>query len=485
MRDFLKLRQECDRWLREGELRRATRTLASLNTAKIPDAQRLPIAKLARRANLISTGLRILSPLILNADGERRHDAGDAATAEYGILLHNMGSTHEGLRILQEVDASRFPEVLLNKAFCHFSRWEYEEARHPLIQYVDSPGLDEYSRAVGRINLIAIHVFFDEDALARAELAAFMEAAQRSGYKRLLANAKELAAQVEIRAQNFKVADRWLNEAAQILSGGKTADLFYIQKWKNVCDAFRTGQTRGLLDFKKTAIRHREWESVRSCDLQLVKINSDEDLFRHLYAGTPYPAYRARLATREGLEFAPPHEFTLGRGRALLDLESGELNGKPLLKAGTKVHQFLKVVLSDFYRPVRIGDLFTSLFPDENFNIFSSPLRIHQFAARIRQLFREHELGLELTEQLGSYHYKMAAGLRIRVEVETQLRDRRDLLAQDLRARFGERAFSAKEAAAALDLSLSSVTRLLRQGLNAGNFRRTGAGPLTRYIVSI
>src|SRR4051812_68779 len=125
MNEYLELRKQCEDWMREGRGRKVAHALAHINLPRIARTARLPLANLARRVNLPTLGLKILSPVIVSKDKGFIATAGQQELAEYAALLHKIGSSREGLRVLNRLSAQDSNEALLYKAFSYIGLWEY------------------------------------------------------------------------------------------------------------------------------------------------------------------------------------------------------------------------------------------------------------------------------------------------------------------------------------------------------------------------
>jgi hypothetical protein len=118
--------------------------------------------------------------------------------------------------------------------------------------------------------------------------------------------------------------------------------------------------------------------------------------------------------------------------------------------------------LRDFYRPLRIGALFSELFPGEVFDINSSPDRVHQFLRRARRSLRAHKLPLKIVETHAFYSLEITGNISFRLPRDHQSVDHMHLHFMALRKAFADgRRFSAREAQTKLGLSKTTTFRLL------------------------
>src|SRR5262249_54709284 len=127
----------------------------------------------------------------------------------------------------------------------------------------------------------------------------------------------------------------------------------------------------------------------------LLKVEPKQDLFDHLYIGSPLAAYRKRLEKEFHLE--PSESYRLGASAdRVLDIATGDGRGIESPGHGKMVHQLVGALVKDFYRPRRLGQLFSDLYPNEYFNPFSSPVRLHRLIQRAREWLASERLRAEI-----------------------------------------------------------------------------------------
>ena len=321
--------------------------------------------------------------------------------AEYGALLWRVGAVSEALSVLENVDSKEAPDALLYQAFCYFSQWEYAEALPILEMYLRAP-ISRYSAMVGCVNICAGLVGTRRYAAARDLLNSNLELTKHGEYWRLHSNCLELSAQVHIHQGEFAKARLDLERASQLLNDQRMTDQLYIKKWQAILTAYESKDVNDLISFSEEAKRREDWESVREADLFLLKFRFDEEIFDRLIFGTPFVPYRER-AMLELSKKPARASYILGEANApTLDIATGEIQGCSVeLKPGTIVHRVLEALLRDLYRPVSMGGFFSSLFPGEHFDPYSSPNRLHQqvvslFHGRVAFCLRQRVAKLQL-----------------------------------------------------------------------------------------
>jgi hypothetical protein len=471
--DWLKLKQSCEEWTRSGESRRVHHVLSVIPNKDIPPKWRLPLANVARRGGLVLLGLRLLAPAL-------KADPSPEELAEYGVLLQKNGSVREALNTLEKIDGAKFPEALLYRSFCLFTRWEYAAARPLLEKYVNSPQLAEYPRTIGMVNLASALLMVQDFTGATALLQELIGICASKNYARLEGNCHELLAQVHLQKSEWILAESELSKAEKLLANDFSLDRFFVQKWNAVITALKDEDREPLDRLRRQALELKHWESVREADLFLVKLTQDEELFQHVYFGTPHQTYRDRLRI-ECPKIEPRDELFLGSGAKLFELTLSELDGEPVFKSGKKIHQLICMLFLDLYRPQRLAHLFADLFPDENFNAFSSPNRIHQLMRRARAAVEEEGLPLTIQENAGTYSVELQAGLKVRLTRERKVVSPEHALLIRLKLIYPDLQFSAKEARLKLGVPLTTFNRVLKYGLENRLLVQHGNGPKTRY----
>ncbi len=478
-----KLIENCESALRSGQGRLAAELLSHLRINEIPRSYRLSLANLCRRAGLLNQGLRILTPILYPELKGIQAPASDMEKAEYAVLLERSGAVREALGFLKDLDSTKAPEILLYRAFCHFKSWNYGSSIPDLqkfIQLIEDP----YQRLVGQVNLAAAFVAESRAQESRELLAEIKRTGKAQGYMRLVANSLELLAQLQISLRKLDQAKAALNEAAEIFANDQTTDRFFVRKWQLVVEALETHQIEPLNRLRQKARDMREWETLREADLVELKIQTSEELLAKLYFGTPFADYKARIERSIGRRpLADEYLFGDPRG-PVFDTETGTFSGNSFSKPGHLVHKVLSALTRDLYRPLRIGGLFAELFPDEHFNVFSSPNRVHQLLHRTRDWLAQNEIPARIQAQEGQYALAVEGPVAFKISNSTAV-DRWSPLIARLKSELrGASEFTSQDLRKHLGLSRSSATRFLRWAIESGHATRYGQNNFTSYRFS-
>lgn len=476
MTDFSQLIQNCEAWVRSGQTGLCVTALKKLNAGRVPSVYRRDLAVLARRIGQPHLGLRLLTPLF----GEDFAGARPADLAEYAVLLQRCGANREALSRLERIPSAMVPEVSLYRAFAHFNAWEYEQAIPHLHEYVGA-AISPYWRAVGRVNLADALIFTERTDEARELLERLVRELGPQHHGRLLGNCFEMLGQIHLLRGQLRRAEGFLNKSAALLGQVASLDRLYVSRWQAVLAALKASDPGPLLSFRDEASRRNEFESVRQADFFRLKLSFDHALFTHIYVGTPFAPYRAKLEKTFGSRPSVENYVWGEAPGRLLDVASATLDGRAAEIKGLKSHALLAELAKDFYRPRRVAEVFGALWPDEHFNIFSSPQRVHQLVARTRQWLAKENFDLRLMPSTAGYRISFGPGAAMLTPLEPPpaLAYQNNLF--ELRKRTPE-GFTKNQACAALGLSRAGFRRFCSWALQQGLVRKYGASSNTKYL---
>lgn len=479
---YQELIKDWESQIRAGNAKAVIEAFEKLKFSDIPRASVLPLANLARRTGMHVLGLRLLSSVIERGpSAKNRTPTHPAELAEYAILLHRNGALDEAIDILESLDEKDLPTVLLYRAFCYFNEFNHRSAIEVLEKYVQQEK-SAYMNLVGHVNLAAAYVLAHENKKAFELLDRNMALAKAGDHKRLMGNCLELRAQLHLRERDFSNAQNELNSAANLLREFENLDFLWLQKWQAYLEDLQKGQVEKLVSFSEIARQHKSWENVRDADRLKLMVSFDPDLFDFLIFGTPYLGYRQLIYQETGKSVSSQH-FRLGdRNADGLDLATGEIKGKVILKPGKHAHRLLTVLASDFYSPFQVGGIFNRVFENEYFDIFTSPNRIHQLVRRTRKLLKEHDIPIQILQIDGSYQLSVPDSTSLCIPLELEPVDAHQLKWKDFADAFrGRESISALEARTQLRMSRTSFQRFANWALEKGLLKKSGEHRATLY----
>ncbi len=480
MSDYAKLVQDCEALIRSGEDHKVAKLLSKLNTSKVPRKWRLPLGNIARRSSQIALGLRLLTSVARPTT--KTDKAHPAELAEYAILLQRAGSVKEATSILENLSPADVPNVLLLRTFCYFNTWNYEKAL-PLLEEYLRQRLEPYQTLVARANLASAYVATAQWEKAETFLKETIELAAQSGATRLKGNCHELLSQVYLFTDQLSLADQSLSQAENVFDTTTGLDRLLVDKCRAFYNAKVQGSVEPLLKFQARAQQWPHPETVRETELFILTIKFDEERFNNLYFGTAHEAYRNRIERL--LKVNPSQKrFLLGSARAAsLSVETGELlDGTQVFPRGSLPHRLISCLTTDFYRPISTNALFAELFPDQYFDIFHSPGRVHQILRRTRQLMAVHKLPIKIVSSELGFKIEVTGELNLEVQVLRPAVQTYDVRLSKLRETLSTPEFKAADVCEILDLTRAAAQRFLAEARHRKDLDTYGAGPATIYF---
>jgi hypothetical protein len=467
--DFRKFHSECDQWIRTGQIALAKKALTSIKSSEVPSNCLRDLCNLYRRALMWRHSLSALKAKVRPEIGKSKASVDEVI--EYALALQKAGAYRESQNLLNEPNVKDEPQALMARAFHEIFHWNYQDAEPLWEAYLAHKDVGEYEKLVARVNRLAGYCFL-RDPRITGEFERLKS--DLSGNPRLLAAVLEIGAQHLIMDKQWKEAEAALSEAEKVLGGQNgREDLMFVDKWRAVTRALTENSVKPLDQFRERALGAKHWETLRDLDYFRATIIPDSPWSEWVYYGTPYPAYRRRLDQLRDFN----EQETVSRSRRPAVIVDPWYVGN---QHGETTHLLFNLLLRDFYRPMKIGEIFSELFWDGFWDAKSSQNRVHQLIRRLRSWIEKNELPLSILEVEGSY------SLRINQEAGLICR-KRILPAQKLPFIFGRyysqpaKPLAALEWADRLKVTPAKARYLLSQALPAGLLDKVGRGARTRY----
>ncbi|MFM6929322.1 MAG: tetratricopeptide repeat protein [Bdellovibrio sp.] len=478
-----KLLEASESLLRSGQLSKATENFKKIALSKISTTEVIHVAQLARRTGQISAGIKIMQRQLSQKHGIDRQSL--EFKAEYANLLTLFGCVTEALDILTEVTIQSPPEALLAKAWCLFEVWEFSQAIPLLKKYVRVQK-DDYLCLAGSVNLAEAFLGAgDVESAIKFATKAISDAAKKS-YTRLQANALHVRAQAYEQNRNLSLSDKDLTHALELIGNSRTSDAFLIHRQVAINEFLRLKKRSSLQTIKKMASDRGEFESLRLCDLKSLQVKFNNDLFNHLYIGSPYKQFRTQLS-RQFPNGKLKKKIACGSKKGvLLDLSTPEMTFKgEVLEITPQLQRLLLSLLQDLYAPMRVGGLYSNSFPGTHYIANHSPMVVHQALKRLRQWFEENQIPLAIVCTNRKYRLIQESPTTIVLSLDSfKLLEGLSTL-QRLRRNFGSGTeFSLMEAAKILNLSKASTHRALVAEIYNGEIEMKYQGRNTKYVIT-
>lgn len=426
--------QHWDELVKAGQPSLVRSEIPLVRVQDVPRDLLCPLADLGRRVQLHSYVVRLLKPYV-KPELDILPGSTTRERALFASGLMRLGAHNEADKILKSVSDKKDPQLLLFRSHLEILRWNYGKSIFFLKSYLKVVDSNSYPHLVGRLNLADAYVVEMDWIKAEAQL---QELARLSREKKLwliYSNCLELLARMALNQKKFSQVQSYLEEASQNLKGSGANSELYVEKWKVLAKLIQQGLTpetqAQLMLLQATALQKGNWETLREIDFFKAMALRSKDLFLQVYFGTDFLSYRKRMKRIYKPTFQIPRFYQHFMGVILekdsgmdtvmnpipwIDLLSGrtsdlkqDLSQNPVL-LGT-----LRALSRDFYRPVRVGQLMESLFPDEHFNPITSPQRIFQCIRRLRRWFRESGFPLQIRLHQGQYQLQATGPIHLKI----------------------------------------------------------------------
>jgi hypothetical protein len=339
------------------------------------------------------------------------------------------------------------------------------------------------------LNLAAGLIYCDRLDEASILLELLKQSTKESNLQLIYIHVLELSMQVAIKRSEWILATDILQQSQDLTPSGSELHSLYLRKWRTLLDFERGMSTgdRAESEFKSIsaeARKVRDWETMRDCHFHLARITRKNHYFNWAYFGSPFESFRARVRK---LDWRPEASYLIPSD---LQEKATDLPKKILdlsqpsgLKPGSGIHRLLLGLHYDLFKPATIGQLFHYVYPDRYYDPHSSSDCIYQLLTRARKWCRKEEIHLSIDETSRKYILEPGPDLGIRIPADLITRDfsAKGLDLDKLAAEFGERDFTAVEASALLQISTSSVQRLIKIGIEEQRVVRDGRGIYATY----
>lgn len=475
--------------IRAGQGAVVKKQLNEIGFSNIPRNQFSALANIAVRVGAAAFALKLLGREVKKSNFR---DSGLDLNerVEYAGALSSIGAYPEARRILADLDGSKAPKVFLYNAFAHFNEWNYFDAIPMLekfIQLTDS----EYQNRVGRVNLCAALVYCNDLESALGKLEGLGAELQRDKQFFLFGNVLELKAQCFLGMKNFKQCEKVLVESEKLLSSTGSFSEMFTKKWFAVSQLMQSNpEGRELLKaVEKMARSANHYETLRECDFFQGVYCAEDSLLKKVYFGSPFSSYRKKIS-RTAKNFEPgtdSYDWQVGTDTDSLDEKPRlikRLDGRnPIgdIEPDAALHNLQKLLFSDFYAPWRIGTLFSRLFPEEHYDVQSSPNRIYQLIHRLNEAAVEASLPVRFESDGYGFRVTSKSHFQITVSAFTEIQNRLGSQILLLKENFGLEVFNSRQAQTLLGKSQSQVSEILAEARSKG-LKKTGGGRATKYF---
>ncbi|MGZ3691416.1 MAG: hypothetical protein ACXVAX_07930, partial [Pseudobdellovibrio sp.] len=379
---------------------------------------------------------------------------------------------------------------LLYLSFGLFTRWDYESAEPHLRLYLKQ-NISRYQSLVGRTNLIAALIFLSKIDEAQILLKDLLSLTAESEYHLLHSFALELLGQCEVEKKEYKAAKKYFSEAGKGSKNSSTSTPFMVRKWLSIVELLEQNNPNAVCRIQEEASELQDWETLRSCDLQIALATQNSELLQKVYFGTPHYKFREKVKVKSEHFYSINNSFDriyknddVPGDLRIFDIEAASEIGSDIkLKKGQTLHRLLKVISADFYKPVRAAEIFSLVFPNEYFDPEISINRVHQAIKRLRNWIKAGSIPLEIVEKNNTYKLVGTSHYAIRWPKENTDFSKARINLNGFAKHFSGRDFNVREVSQMLNIPERSAFRLVKSAVEAGYLKVIGSGPRTRYCL--
>ncbi|MCK6598959.1 MAG: hypothetical protein L6Q37_11390, partial [Bdellovibrionaceae bacterium] len=412
--------QQWDELIQLGQVSTVRKEFKALNFKRIPRNQLTNYANIARRIGLPNLILLLLNPII-RSDKKLEQKASLQEKAIYGLGLLRVGAFNEAEKIFNTLDPKKEPQIYFYKASLYINQWHYKKAIPLLKYYIKNPKISNYQKLVGSINLCASYVALKNEQLAEKHIARLYRKLKNSEHKLLLGNLLEIRAQWHSDQGHSAQVIADLELSKELLKMTDEGSQLYITKWQ-ILSRLKSNPTnkkelQQLEDLKQQAIKYKEWELLRDCDFYLSLYQKNKQLLAKVYWGTLFPEYKKRVLKLSGFSLETADFFYWENHDTLTTPETDLVAFDLVAKAPSKLLKSLFFMLTqEFYRPLRLTEIFGVIYPEEFYHPIHSTLKIRRLIHRARKWLSNYTKAIEI-KNLRGFYYKLEFSKHLKLKV--------------------------------------------------------------------
>jgi len=479
---------ELEELTRKGDSRQVHDVIVRFGVKEIPRPLLNDFARLCFRNGHYQLSLRILSPAI-TAHREGHENLSFEEMIAYALALQSIGLIKEAKEWLIQVPSENYPEVLLNRAFCFFGEWKYQDSLPLLKKYIHHPRITDYRKIVGEVNIAAALISCEMTNEGLTTIEKLIEVVSANKYDLLHMNCLELKAQALIQQQEFSAAEKILDEAFAIMPDSQSIYQFFVRKWKVICRLFLNSEDASIRDeylqIRAEASKRKHPESLRDLDLYWAFICKDEGMLQRILHGTKNISYIKRAENLYDGKLRKNKELILNNSDNSLPVteEKHIKNIFETLKEHPLQYQFLREMLSDFYRPASLGDIFQILYKDEVFNAETSPKRILNQFYSLKKNLDEIRAPIHIHKEGSSFAWTVQPHCQLHmIDLKSGLQSQRENPESSFLRSQINRPFSSSDVMTAMHCSLRTAQMKIKKWLEQEKILSFGSGPSVRYL---
>ena len=226
---------------------------------------------------------------------------------------------------------------------------------------------------------------------------------------------------------------------------------------------------------KTEAVKSGDYETGRDLDLYEAYIKKDLMLFKKIYFGTQYASYRLKMKVLFKIKNVVKHENKF-------IFQTSEDNKIPVeifqpmgLSLTPMSKLLLKIIFTDFYRPIHLGEVFRQLYPNEFFNPNSSKDRLYRVFLKLKKEVIKCEAPIDIFWKNNQIGWAYSRSFILSLEEKSVNENKSALFFSQLPDRFSIYDFKN-----AIGKSRRTSERWIRQWLDEKIIKKTKPGFFTK-----
>jgi hypothetical protein len=487
--------KEQDQLIKNAQGVFAKNNLLKVNWSQVPSVSRYDVLDLARRLQLPYLIIKNLYPEI-RVYSKSIQEVESRFVVLYAAALAKIGAFSESWELFDQVkfNSEVQPIVFLHMGMALLGQWNYAEGKKYFESYLHSTEVRGYQKLIGEINLASCLAVIGDSINAKKILKNFDRLQEE--FPLLYLNSRELLLQIYSNEDNFVEAGKlceFIRTKINVSGTGHYANL--IRKWELINESRQAKQLHSEWSrFQRDAEVNKDYEIFRDLDFFKALIENDQALLMRLYLGTPYSAYKQRISSVSRnssdefyhcfLDFHKNLKKPQNSPVFFIDLNKEVIALKSInYQLPKRVCDLLRCLLKDFYRPIYLGDLFSSIYRGEYFNPFSSTKRLEKLIQRVQHYFRQFGIQLKIYSKNKTYWLQFNSDLRIRISNQMNYSDRTEI--EHWLEKSGVQNFSRKQIQKILKVSKAKMNRTIRQLEQEAKLIRYGKGKMVRYQLNV
>lgn len=405
--EWIKTLSQWDQEIQSGRASVVKKEISKTNIKKVPRTLLLSFCQMARRVGRPELILLWLNPIV-RPQKILQENASPQEQAIYALALLRLGAFNEATKLLQDLDPRQDPQIYFYKASLHINQWNYGKAVPELRRYIKATPKKSYEQLVGLLNLCSCLVSLRRWSSAELEIQRLYKKLKRQDLPLLTGNLLEIRSQMHLSQNQYDNSLKDIQLAQKYLSSESGRAHLYVHKWEKIIQLRRNKNkvTNDYFDkIKEVAQNIQDWETLRDCDFQLALHNQDAVGLEHLYWSSFFPNYKKRVIQSMSSSLVLKdsyiwyhHSFEKSTVEKPVDLV--------LLTTSPCLRKLFQLLLSEHYRPLRVTEIFATVYPDEYYNPLSSPAKIKRLIQRGRILLKQKNLDMEIANWDQSYKLK-------------------------------------------------------------------------------